>query len=348
MKLIPTGIAALLVTASVTYAADADPVKKEMLKELIQLNTHLDLQAKKIDKLSKFVSTLTEARMHDPDGADRELLSKIKFPEKPTKEKLKKYIKEIEDASRHQHSFASDDPQIEMLKKVGHMNLDLLAEECLRLRESPYDTFNDMYIKPAIVQLVGQNDKALVIKLLPEIPDLINVVLKYGWEENAKEFLINRVKYSPCISDDMIRVVAGFRDPSTYNALVSNFVRNPNPHEVFPYIKDLPIDLDEAINGLWLSAKYSGQPWQIGQVASMALEYGNVDAFEYVLDKILLGNVKSYNIAQLCFLINKYSDKEGTTEEISQWVKKNRKQLYFDKKEKKFKVVPAKKSDGRK
>jgi len=347
MKMISNGIAALLVTASVTYAADADPTRKEMLKELIQLNKHLSSLEKKIDELSK-KSIAGSPRFvgadHQPRGADRVLLSKIKYPEKATKENLKKYIKEIQDACRNQNSFSSDDPQVKMLEKVGHENIELLMDALTAAVSQPMSMqCGQTYLENAITKLVGPGDKELVIKMLPKNQNMISAVIKYGWEKDAKEVIINKIKYSQYVPHEFIQAVAGFRDPSTYPFIRSYFVKNGNPEMIYPYIKDLPIDFDAAINEAWTAATFSNELWRLRQMAPLALENGNVDAFEYLLDYIQTPKVNQYELPKLCFLVKKYSGKDGSTEEISQWVKKNRKQLYFDKKAKKFKVGPEKK-----
>ncbi len=343
MKLI-LGVAALLVTASVTYAADANPVRREMLKELIQLNKHLDSLDRKIDKLSMMKPAPMNTNRHVHRGADKVLLGRIKYPEKPTKENLKKYIEEIQSACAGQNSFSDRDPQTKMLKKVGHKNLDLLVDAYMDVaRKVRSLQHGSSYLESAISQLVGPEDKELVIKMLSKNQNLINVVIKYGWEKDVKDILVQKVKYSQYLPTECIKIVAGYRDPKTYEALRSFFIKTHNPEQVLPYIKDLPIDIPSAVNEAWMAAKYSNHSWKLTQIAPVALEYGNVDAFEYMLNYIQEMEGNQHNLPKICFLLRKYSGMDGSYEEIREWVKKNRKQLYFDKKAKKFKVKAAKK-----
>ena len=73
------------------------------------------------------------------------------LPEKPTDRQISEYLAEIEEASRGQRVFGSQDPQVDLLRRIGPGHLKLLI---------PYlDRKISSYLCWALPALVGEEER---------------------------------------------------------------------------------------------------------------------------------------------------------------------------------------------
>ncbi len=329
------GISILLLFGTIIFAAEPDPVKQEMLKQLIQLNKNFSEMDKKIKNVTEKQNNNFGYQNQQNNNVLNEQLTKIKYPSNPTRENQKKYIDDILKIAAKYTSYSSNGLQTKMLKKVGSENISLLIERLEKETSGPGRCF----LTYAITALARPSDKQAVIRLLKSYHVLISVVLKYGWEHDAKDIIINYITYNSNIGNGWYVAAINLQDPKLNDALVKYFIRSCNRRFLFQYIKNLPgIDIREVVNQAWKAARYStNNLWQLNEIAMIAVPYGNVEAFEHLL--ALAGKPEfMYNFTEGKFLIDKYSAKHGSLPEIRSWVKNNRKNIIFDEKTRLFTV----------
>jgi len=299
-------------------------------EELKKINERLDKLEN--NPLQKFLFE-NPPKHKGPDLAE---LGKIKFPSNPTKEALKSYIREILDISSNLTSYSSDDPQVDLLAEVGEENIDLLIHYSLT------NPGEDFYLNYAIDQIATPKSKSKILDALPFNRDLISVVVRYEWEAEVKEILVEALLMT--VSDisggnylprQWIKAVAGFKDPTTYDALIFYFVNGSNRSATYEIIKDLPgIDLDAHVIEAWEKALLSHE-WERISFAPIAIGYGRMDALEILIDHL---NDPSYSRerGKMWAAIIKHTEAKGSNDDLIEWYNENKDNLIFDKKSKKF------------
>lgn len=132
-------------------------------------------------KLSKIVEAQTPPPPAKPAGpvrrkADHEALAKIKpLPEKPTEAEVAAYAKAIFDLSSKQNAFSYDDPQYAMIERIGPGFIRVLA---------PY--LSNYYFRRSLSLLVTPQDRAEVLRNLPDQPQLMTVLPFVGFKPEAE------------------------------------------------------------------------------------------------------------------------------------------------------------------
>ncbi len=345
------GILSCMLIAVGVFAAEpqtTEEVDKAIVEQLKLLNKKMTGIEKKLDKVlnkngvmaagvaanggvvGQTISISQPAGFRGPSKAD---LSHIKFPKNPTKENLKKYVEEIRIASKRQKSFSDNDKQIEMYTKVGHKNLDILLESFGKAKK-----WNDgqFHLQRAIGKLITKDDKELIIRNLSKNRSLINYVVRYGWEKDVKQTLIDRLRDTPDLPQTWIVAVAALKEPKTYPDLQEYFIVSRNRAQIYQYIKDLPgLKLDNAVDEAWNIVSGGKNNWEKKQMAVIAAGYGHVDALFFLLDAKVPQN-SHMSSPDFNAILAKKVDKSGSITEIKEWLIKNRKNIVFDKKAGKY------------
>ena len=263
------------------------------------------------------------------------LLNTIKLPKKPTENDKREYIRKIQATTINQRSFSSNDPQIDKLVEVGPESLNLLIETL----DNNQHGMSDCYINYAIERLVKESHKDLIIKNLNRHKELINVVIKMGWEKDVKEIILQGLQAnSNYLPTGWIRVAAEFEDKEFKQPLIDYFVNGCNKnwtYKAIMYRKD--IDLKDAVNKAWLRAKYSDSQCDINSMARIAVEYGNKEALKVLIDS-LAAEKHDWDYDQIRQALRFHIDFAGSDKEIIQWYRANRNKLVFDNDSKKFKL----------
>jgi hypothetical protein len=334
-----TGNEAILQKLEATLKVQADLVERLRIAEANQREI--------AERLSRIEAKLENAPKAEaiPNfqgrGPDEEALAKITLPENPTKEQVRKYVSDIAAVSQKQNSFSSDDPQVEMLMKVGPANLDVLLDSLSGNRRRIGNM--SFYIMPAVKGLAGNEHKEMILKHLAQQPELAEIVLGQGWAADARDVLTEGLRAKRRdLPSDWIKAVASFKDPATYDALKSYLANGNNPAETYKDIKDLPgIELSQEVAESWERVKDEQNPWEVQQMAGIAMEYGRLDALEQEVQ--LLGGDQQRQFGFMPDmnprrLILRYTDARGTPDEIRKWYEENKSRLVFDKAAKKFVV----------
>lgn len=312
---------------------------EELLNAIGKLETRLESIEKKLDKQEKARDKApAELEMSKPS---LEKLEKIKFPENPDKDSLRKYVAQIMAATKDQRSFSSNDHQVEMLAKVGEENIDVLID-AKKINQGRFFTY---HITHAIAEIASYESKDKIIAMLPENQDLIRAIVKNGWEYDARDAMIKILKSRPqYMNHELIKALVSLDDPNTYEDLRNHFIYGSNQVMTYDLIKGLPIrDLDKALIDAWeIAVRSSGHPnrWNQAGMAVLALGAGRKDAYEVIFDTIDSKELRHMQ-PQLIAALRRHSDCSGSIENIREWYNKNKENLVFDPKDKRFKVKDA-------
>lgn len=328
--------------ATIAEERNTNDVNHVILEELRGIRGSLDRIADELSQLRKseaarkrLSQTVTDWRPLPTAGPDTEHLAKIQLPENPTKAQVKKYIRDIIGASRGQNTWSDRDPQIGMLTKVGPENLPVLLEF---LNSS--GSMNNYHLVRAIVHLSNEQSASLILDALPIHHELIKVVVRHGWEDQARKILLDEVKNTDeYLPSEWLVALANLNDPDTYPFLREYFVSGPNKRTTYKAIKHLPIDdMTEAVARAWKMSQYGG-PYDRNAMAVVAIEYGHEDALAVLIDILLSARgPSSFASRETRPAILKHVEFRGSNEELVRWFEQNRKHIHFDKEAKKFVV----------
>lgn len=193
-------------------------------------------------------------------GPDVAALNKITLPENPTRGDIWNYLFQIESISRNQQSMSDKDPQIEMVKKLGpeHATEMLLAISAFQSHNYELEALKTFDLKQ-------KEEKDMVLRLLEQTPELIEVVTKNHWEKDAEQILFKRIvnqKSYEYLNDEWIPALASLRDPTTYDALISNVESKTGDFnqgdQCLDQIRDLPGPLVQAlVERVWKKAHHT-------------------------------------------------------------------------------------------
>jgi hypothetical protein len=273
-----------------------------------------------------------------PAAANSASLARIPLPENPTKAQARDYVKAILIASQRRNSYSPDDPQVGMLAKVGPQNLDVLFEFKANKGSGP----GAFYLGNAIARLARPEDKEFVLRALPTVHELITLVVKSGWQAEARDTLVAalRDEQEEFLSREWIQAVASFEEPDTYPELKSYLMRCSNKQMTYMLIRRLPgIDLEDTVASAWKDARRSSSAYTVLDSCMMAAEYGHADVLESLVDILKRGDDENFQRRAATF-IRRYTPATGNNDALIAWYEANRDRLVFDPKLKKFMPGP--------
>jgi hypothetical protein len=188
----------------------------------------------------------------------------------------------------------------------------------------------EFYLSEAIQRLTRPEDKALILQGLADDHKLAGLVVKYGWQADARDTLVSGLEHETHgLPDDWIKAVASLQDPSTYPALKAYLVKGRNRGEIFKAIKQLPgLDLTDAVDEMWKKAKYAS-PWEAMNACGIAAQYGHADALETAAG-VLKTSKNQYETKQAREVITKFTGASGDDKALVAWVEGNKGKLGFD------------------
>jgi len=315
--------------------------QKKIMAQLAEINTKLDKMEKKLALFNRGGSSRSSVNIHPGTvRVDPAILAKIVLPPKPDKEALRSYVTAIIDATQGQTHFAPDDLQVKMLQKIGPENVDIMVDELDKCTAGGRHKFHLIY---AINAMAGPKNKDAVIKAFAQTPELVDAICRNGWAKDVKDDLVNGLRYSNgYLSSNYVKAVAGLKDPSTYDVLKEYLVRCPHDrYGTYMAIRDLPgMKIDDAqIRDIWKQIKVSNNQWQKNSFAPVAMASGEIDALEIVINRVAKGDAAGELLEAVC----NCTEYQGMPLEIKAQFEKDKKNLYFDEKLKKFilKTPPA-------
>ena len=258
-------------------------------------------------------------------------LDKIQYPENPTEQAVREYIRAIARASEGQHSWSDRDRQVMLLQKVGPEHVRLLFEEIP-------DSHHLYY---AALPLITEADKAWVIEHLRAFPWLVKAVWQNNWTADAHDLLVRGVKEQwEDLPSEWFKAAASFRDPATYDDLVDFFVRRDDRDNNFKVLQGLEgIDLDAVVARAWQNAKY-GSEYETYEMVPIAINYGHLDALRIgVLDILADPDGCNWSHRQISEAVTARTGVGGADADIVAWYRANEGKLAFDRETRMFKVT---------
>lgn len=270
-------------------------------------------------------------------GPNRAALAKITLPDKPTREQVTAYVNQILQASNEQRMFSTTDPQVAMLAKVGSEHLDVL------LQVEPGSC--DLYVNGAVERIATEAQKADVIAALPHHKQLVSVVIKRGWQRDAKATLIAGMKSGErYLPTEWVQAVADLQDPDTFPALRRYLISGANGWWTYNAVAGLPgIDLDEWVDKAWAARRTEHGPFSEGDTfATAAAAHGHVDALGRLFAKLsTAGTLDKWQHDEVRGQVLGLVDATGTDAELVQWYRQNRDRLSWSPKLRKYVTSPA-------
>ena len=332
-----------------------------ILKELREVRAMLaEIKAELAELKNQMKASQPSEQPTEPKGPDLKVLHKIKLPENPTEDQVREYIDLIIMASRGQDRWGPGDPQVRMLAQLGRKRLKLLIDALGR---------GDYYLVEAIKRLATEADKQLIIDALRRHHGLVEIIVREGWEKDARDTLVRvlatRPHYRPLyLPTEWIKAVTRLKDPKTYDDLKAYFIDGMNPYSTYRALLTLPdFDLAGAAAEAWAFAKDlpSGpsDTMDYGRKISFAIVavyYGHLDALEFLVKQQLELQESSWTYKRIRHVILQHSELSGTKSEIADSFEKHKHSLVFDSEKKKFVIVkdgkdakptPAKTTGGR-
>ena len=164
--------------------------------------------------------TLNDSNEGRPTGPDLQALQAIALPEHLSRPDVWRYITRVLCASDRRGNRSVDDPQTDMLAKVGafHATDLLVAMTVFTNDEYPFEALKSLDLK-------GQEDaKKMILRLLPTHTNLIELVVDDDWQEEAKPSLLARLnnrRPGEEIEDRWLDALALFHeDPAVKKAIL--------------------------------------------------------------------------------------------------------------------------------
>ena len=336
------GVVCLGLALSLAGCSPTSNQQNLVLEELKGIRSSLEVITEKLSEQEANRQKLLSFSSRFSSSSGREInvdkLADIKLPSNPTTEDVKKYIQEIKSASVGQRGYSSRDPQIALYAEVGQENLPLLIDS---LSRGESNTMHDYHMIPAIVQLVDDAHKSLILDSLSKHQSLVKVVLEKGWEVDARDILLAELNPGQRLSTDWIKATALLNDPESYPSLRDHFIKAGSRSSTYKSIKNLPIEnMPAAVAEAWEESQYEHE-YERQRMAVIAVEYGRVDALEFLVDALITpsdSTSSNYMKKEMRFAVLKAIDSKGSNEELAEWLEANKDHLQFDMGSKKFVV----------
>ena len=310
---------------------------EQIMQELTALRTTVMELSKQVEELKKSKPDAADAwgHSHTSIKADPEKLRAIKLPENPTKQDINKYIREIKIASSKQNSFSPSDPQVDMLTQLGADNIHLLIDNFS-------NTSGSFHLEYAIRSLVDETHKELILDQLPHCKNLAALVIKFNWELDARDTLLEQLRNLPeHLPAEWIEAVANLKDPETYPLLRDYLISGSNKSSTYKHIKNLPIDdLPGAIDIAWEECRVS-HPYSRESMALIAATFGHLDALETVVELATTGRPTYWNTREAKRVLRKHTEFREAPSKLEAWFETNKDKLKFDPESRRFVIEGA-------
>ncbi|MCP4136736.1 MAG: hypothetical protein GY754_37550 [bacterium] len=247
-------------------------------------------------------------------------------------ENIKEYLDKLVKISSEDTDPGYNDRIIGKIKAIGPGNLSLLLDK--RYSKWPFS----FYAARAVASWCEGKHKDLIIKKLVLFPELISVVIKFGWMKDAKKILLRELSEGEKASypDEWLYAVRSFNSQDSMNSLVVYFDRTFSIERVYAILATYDnINLDKIIFGKWNNKKLPD--WQRNDLIPFALEHGISGAMDKAID--LYENTGSrYYKRNMSGHIRNYTGKLDVTANIIKWYRANKHRISFNRKSKQYEI----------
>lgn len=219
------------------------------------------------------------------------------------------------------------------LLATGTEHLDRL------IHRLPVGQYAEELVFRVIRELIEEQHRPLLLSALEREPALASIALRRGWQDGAVVTLAARLRHHVPLewraTPSVVVVVAGAKDPDTYDDLKWHFVHGSTGHRAMAKALRLcpEFPLEEAIGEAWNLARY--EPWgRRHQLAVLAARLGDREALRqaYV-------TYASQEQAEDQLLLEEIVDcPEG--EILRDWIHAKLPELAFNKERKRWELQP--------
>jgi outer membrane murein-binding lipoprotein Lpp len=333
----PFAVATMVMAMCAATAMAGEPAQAttdDLLREVRELRQQVEQLTRRVEALEAVLAQAPEefALPSEEDwslrGPDPAALAAIQLPPNPSREAVREYIRRICAASDGQSFASTNDPQARMLRRVGPENLDILLDS---LRSAEWGVA-EVYLVQAIEHLARDEHKEDILEYLPVAPELVSVVLRYGWAADARGVLLSELQVPDAyLPFGWLQAVGSLRDAEAAAALKAYFVGGAQREEAFEVLRAMPgvEDLDGLVDQAWIRARAESDEQAVG-AARVAVGYGHEDALALLVrslaeDRDPYGSAPSNRRAILA-----HTEATGTGEAIVRWYEQSRERLYWD------------------
>jgi hypothetical protein len=293
----------------------------------------------------------------------REALAKIHLPEDATRRDVENYVNDILAATPMGQGMSSNDPQPEMLRRVGPEHVDVLLDALGRRG-------TDWHVWQAVTNLVRPEHKRLVIDRLQAYPPLIELVERMRWEDDAQPVIVEAIRrQAGPVPATWLRLATRGAEPKDYEAFKDFLVHVENRPETYEAIRRLKgIELDSTVAQAWREARTQArESWRF---APIAVSHGVLDALDFLVENIdkrhemmqalmMMGDDHDWRwhdpgggLGRPRFfdemrdldprnVVLRHIEFRGTNAEIIQWFREHKPRLVFDRQRRIFVVGPG-------
>ncbi len=275
----------------------------------------------------------TPAKASAKADSSADAIAKVALPANPTKDQVREYVDTLLALSQRD---AHPGLLTDMLKKVGHENIDVLLDV--------QDTFRNGRLEgaldSAVAQIAQPEDKRIILGALEKHNLLVDVVMRNDWAADARETLLSGLRDTQqrALPADWIRAVASLKDPATYPDLEAYLVRCRRKQETFNSIRKLPgIELADTVDLAWKQARLES-PGEVLAAAGMAAGYGHADSLDELAKILKDDESSSAEQTRAANIIRHYTGATGNDDAVAAWLEQNRDRLVFDPAQKRYVV----------
>lgn len=339
--------------------ATAEPtgtVEEQLLEELRLLRAEIARLGERIEQMEAGgeadETAAAEARQVPWDGgwrenkADPAVLAEIdeeldaKIAEGLTEADALAVVQRLDAASAGQNSFSPTDPQVMILAKLGREHPPVLID-AMQMHGIRY------YAENAINTVDWTPHRQLVLDSLALAPDLVKVVARRGWIDDAKPTLVEELRHRNDLPIEWLRVAASVAEPGDHDALAAYLV-NVNSwqlNDAYNTIRRVDgLDIDTAVGEAWEASRFDAMDDRQA-IAVIAVGHGYegalIDLIELLPDEqpkpddphVFMRREVSPRLALL-----RHTEASGTNAEIKAWYRANRDNLVFDVEDRKWRA----------
>lgn len=246
-------------------------------------------------------------------------------------------VQKLELLSVGQNSWGSSDRQVLLLSKIGRQHPSVLidAMQMNGLRH---------YVEYAIPTVDWTKHQDLVLRNLAEAPELVTVVIRRGWLDEAAPTLVDELSHRQRLPIEWVRAAATVATPDERGALVNYFVQSDSWQidEVYQILRRAEgVDLDGAVERAWEQRRFDDADERVA-VAAIAINHGHADALAELVEALPDDQAEQHPHH---FMMHKQTPRtailrateaRGTNDELRGWYESHRDHLVFDARKKKW------------
>lgn len=271
-----------------------------------------------------------------------EWLSRFTLPDPATDIQRRAYVNSIVSAAAYWHAPSGTEVPVAMLAKVSPGHVNVLVDALQQTTSQEYQA--NQLLTAAILRAAGPDDKAAVLRALPNYTELIEVVFKYHWEADCRETLMAAIRDAKRtdLPRSWIRAAAALNDPATYPDLKAYLVRGPMRQATYNAIKNLPgIDLGDTVARAWHEAQSGSHAAQV-DAALMAVDAGFLDALATLFEVLRVNDPgRSQDNEHAQTLITRYTPARGDATALVRWYDANKGRIAFNAETRRYYVTGA-------